>query len=440
MCERHASQLGRLQFVSLAAVVLAFMAISLVITATGTARFAVAMGYPADVGYAVGGVFDLAKSLLPIALFALFARRALPIFAFIATAWLGLIAFSVLATEATISRAIGEIERSSLWKMESRSGVMAELDVIEKRLAVLSQPAPPRPSATVAGVLAAEKVPVAVWRDSRECQNIRDSKYFQSACASVSELRRELAAAKDFERLDSRTVELRRALAEMPIIPTSDALPEAFSATLGRVIPVDGRVGIAIILTVVIEIMSSIGLAAVRAVGSQSNRDEHRVDGAERRLTKGTNGRGDDEHFCCAGEDYPNAFPIIPVTSLRPENIGDQSDRRSTRDLALGTNVVSMETRGERKSRAGKGDAVPLDQTLTSRIDSHVPEFVRARLRTSVGTSLSAAELKALYESWCVGLGYEPVSQRRLGSELNAFGFARRKSCGVIWYKDLRSA
>ena len=48
------------------AIVLAFMGLSLAITATGTTRFAVAMGYRAEVGYAVGGVFDVAKALLPV--------------------------------------------------------------------------------------------------------------------------------------------------------------------------------------------------------------------------------------------------------------------------------------------------------------------------------------------------------------------------------------
>ena len=66
------------------AIVLAFMGLSLAITATGTARFAVAMGYRAEVGYAVGIVFDLAKAVLPIA----------------------------FATEATVSTAIAAIERN----------------------------------------------------------------------------------------------------------------------------------------------------------------------------------------------------------------------------------------------------------------------------------------------------------------------------------------
>ena len=59
--ERHAKGNGYFPF---GAIVLAFMGLSLAITATGTARFAVAMRYPREVGYAVGAVFDFAKALL----------------------------------------------------------------------------------------------------------------------------------------------------------------------------------------------------------------------------------------------------------------------------------------------------------------------------------------------------------------------------------------
>ena len=115
-------------------------------------------------------------------------------------------------------------------------------------------------------------MPPGVWRDSQECQSIRDSKYFQSACAKVLELRRELAAARDYEELDVRARELRLALAGTPLVATSDPLPEAFAATLGRLLPLDGRIGVALLLTLVIEIMSCFGLAALRALGEGRGR------------------------------------------------------------------------------------------------------------------------------------------------------------------------
>jgi hypothetical protein len=46
--------------------VVGFMGLSLGVTATGTARFVTGLGYDANVGYAVGAVFDLAKALLPV--------------------------------------------------------------------------------------------------------------------------------------------------------------------------------------------------------------------------------------------------------------------------------------------------------------------------------------------------------------------------------------
>ena len=68
-----------------------------------------------------------------------------------------------------------------------------------------------------------------MWRDSQECQSIRGSKYFQSACAKVLGLRRELAGRK-----------LRQELASTPLVATSDPLPEAFTVTLGRLLPFMG--------------------------------------------------------------------------------------------------------------------------------------------------------------------------------------------------------
>ena len=272
--ERHANGNGYFLF---GAIVLAFMGLSLAITATGTARFAVAMGYPREVGYAVGAVFDFAKALLPIALLVLFARRAFLLFVIIGVAWTGLVIYSALATEATVSTAIAAIERNGSWKTEARSGAKAELAAVEKRLDVLSQPAPPRPTKSLVEALAVEKVPPGVWRDSQECQSIRDSRYFQSACTKVLNLRRELAAAKDYEQLDAQASNLRQALAQMPLVATSDPLPEAFAATLGRLLPLDGRVGVSLLLTFVIEIMSCFGLAALRAVGDERTREAQSV-------------------------------------------------------------------------------------------------------------------------------------------------------------------
>jgi hypothetical protein len=72
---------GRLAWptiVWLSLLVSAFMVVSLLVTATGTARFVTSMGYDAAVGYAVGVVFDLTKGSLLIIVLAFWARRSLP--------------------------------------------------------------------------------------------------------------------------------------------------------------------------------------------------------------------------------------------------------------------------------------------------------------------------------------------------------------------------
>jgi hypothetical protein len=62
--ERGNGRIGWHTLVGLGVVVLAFMAVSLAVTATGTSRFAVAMGYDAKIGYAIGAIFDLGSLLI----------------------------------------------------------------------------------------------------------------------------------------------------------------------------------------------------------------------------------------------------------------------------------------------------------------------------------------------------------------------------------------
>jgi hypothetical protein len=51
------------------------------------------------------------------------------------------------------------------------------------------------------------------------------------------------------ERFSARAGELRKGLADAPIVATSDPLPDAFNATLGRVLPLSGKEGVALLLT-----------------------------------------------------------------------------------------------------------------------------------------------------------------------------------------------
>src|SRR5262249_17190554 len=146
--------------------------------------------------------------------------------AIFAIIWACLVTFSSLATHATVTVAISAIERTGTWKMEIRGNSKAELAAIVQQLATLSHPTPPRPAKTVREALAAERVPVSVWQESHECAKIQDSAHFAKACTQVVQLRRELVAAQEYERLSTRAGELRKGLAEAPIVATSDPLPE----------------------------------------------------------------------------------------------------------------------------------------------------------------------------------------------------------------------
>ena len=160
------------------------------------------------------------EEVLPVVLLALVSQRALGTTLMLGTAWVCLVAFSCLATHATVGTAISSIERTGTWKMEVRGNTKAELATVEQQLAAMSRPTPPRPAKTVQEALAAERVPPSVWQDSQECGRIQDRAHFARDCAQIVQLRKELAAARDYERLSLRATELRQGVAEAPIIST----------------------------------------------------------------------------------------------------------------------------------------------------------------------------------------------------------------------------
>ena len=375
----------------LGVVVAAFMALSLLVTPSGTARFAVAMGYDAKVGYAVGAVLDLAKGILLVAVFALWFRRSIGLAVVFGIAWGGLAVFSWLATHATVSTAIAAIERGGTWKMEVRSNTKAELVSLEQQLAALGRPSPPRPTKTVREALAAERVPASIWQDSQECKSIQESAHFAKACAQVVQLRRELAAAQEYERLSARATELRGRLAEAPIVPTSDPLPAAFSDTLGRVLPLGGAEGVALLLTMVVELMSCFGLAGLSAL--YRGRAEREPGTPEKgSLPAVLPPSLEAEGGTSPATRQSPSLRTLPKPSLRPVASGRGSFREPVNREASKSpsNVLPM--------RPGyPSTALPEEASLTAQgripeieIGSHVADFVRERLQTSNGSSLAA--------------------------------------------------
>jgi hypothetical protein len=423
---RPYKRIGWPTIIGLLLVVVAFMALSLLVTATGTARFAVAMGYDARVGYAVGAVFDIAKDTLPVALLALLAQRALGAI-LLGIAWVCLVAFSCLATHATVGTAISSIERVGTWKMEVRGNTRAELATVEQQLAVLSRPTPPRPAKAVQKALAGASVPSTIWKDSQECANIQESTYFVRACAQVAQLRTELAAAQEYERLSLRAAELRQGLAEAPILATADPLPAAFSATLGRVLPLGGTDGVALLLTLVVELMSCCGLAGIAAL--YRSREQHEGGGTTPAIGSLT-GAGSE-----AGPPCQPRVPTLPKPSLKAvASGGGRVQGCGTRDPNdAPSNVLPIKPRPPSIGLPQKDSLVQ-----KTNLPSHVPLFVQQRLERARGRSLSAKDLRAVYEAWCATHGYERVSPTKFAAELKRLGCGKWKSCGLMRYRDLQ--
>ncbi len=433
-------------------IVLAFLGLSLAVTATGSARLAVALGYDDRVGYAVGTVFDIAKALLPIILLALLARRAVLLFAAIGGAWVCLVIYSALATHGTVSLAIANIERTGSWKVEGRDNSKRELAAIEQRLAVLSTPTPPRPTKTILGTINGEKVPAGVWRESQECQNIRGSRYFRDACTKILELRRELAAAGDYEKLEARAQELRAALAATPAVAKSDPLPESFKSTLGHLLPMEGRAGAALLLTVIVEVMSCFGFAALRALREGQRSDlisrggeQPRPEIGEERAS-GMNGRSIGEEV----QVLPGAPDLVVPEGSEAHSAPDSGQvrdpanawERRTKRSEPPSKVLPPPSAGisEGISPIPPRVVAPSSGRVLSLVGSHVPDFARDCLQPAAGRSLPAADLWFAYICWCTARGHHPASQQRLGLELAGLGFTKWKSSGRMRYRDVQLA
>jgi hypothetical protein len=345
------------------------------------------------------------------------------------------VTYSCLATHATVSTAISAIERTGTWKMEVRGNAKTELASVEQQLAVLTRPAPPRPAKTVREALAGERVPSGIWKDSQECLSVQESVHFAKACAQVVQLRRELAAAQDYERLSARAGELRRGLAAAPIVGTSDPLPAAFSATLGRVLPIGGMEGVALLITIFVEIISCFGLTGLRALGTVG----------EQLLPLGRSAEGSPAADYEGGNKLaasPAPGRTLPQPSLKASPSGRTTapGHRRREGGNPPSNVVPMRPPASLRERVQGGSPVPQGGPPRG-LDvpsSHLAAFVEARLLKAPGTSLAARDLRSAYEAWCAKQGHPPLTVPKFAAELKVLGYGKWKSCGLMRYRGLQ--
>ena len=76
MTSKQSERIGWPTILGLSGVVCLMMVLAACMTATGTARFMAPMGHDIKVGYCVGITLELAKDMLPVAVLALWTRRA----------------------------------------------------------------------------------------------------------------------------------------------------------------------------------------------------------------------------------------------------------------------------------------------------------------------------------------------------------------------------
>lgn len=229
---------------------------------------------------------------------------------------------------------------------------------------------------------------------------------------------------------------------------TSDPLLRAFSETVGRLVPLDGTVGIALLLAVVTEIFSCFGLASLRvlkdqkaAVPSGMIPDKCKREEEDYNKVFGTISRS------VAAAPHNGAVPAkrpVPESSLKPiaDGIAAASEPHYGDVAGPPSNVISLwqgSTTAKSDREARDNNTTALQQTV-SPVTSNVSAFVHARLSPAAGASVSASEIRAAYEQWCASQGQEPRSQQKLGVDLAGLGLSKWKSCGRIRYRDVQLA
>jgi hypothetical protein len=142
---------------------------------------------------------------------------------------------------------------------ESRQDLRAELQRHEWQLKALGVQ---RPVAAIEAELQSQAVPPSIWRESNECR-VLNSDYWQRACRDVVRIRKELAAARSYEKSTGRIAELRRVLTRTEPVSTDIPLARLITALTGF----NGENGVmwfSVAFAAAIEIVAGLGLAFVQ--------------------------------------------------------------------------------------------------------------------------------------------------------------------------------
>jgi hypothetical protein len=163
------------------------------------------------------------------------------------------VGLSALAAHSTIYTLLATTDHSAAKHVETRANLASARDRNNERLDAFAKPLP-RPVNTVEKDLDWAN---SVLRPALDCTRPPDEG--SRACRRVVELRKELAAATDYERLIREEQNLRDKLEGLKIEAANNPMPLAFEATIGLLVKMDGKNGIALMVTLILGLVSAFG-------------------------------------------------------------------------------------------------------------------------------------------------------------------------------------
>jgi hypothetical protein len=216
---------------------------------------------------------------LPLAIEVLRAR--VPHLALAARAlWVAGVAFSFVAAMGYAAVTRGQVTAEADTRLKDRAGIERSIARSEAELGALPQHRPAR--AVEADLRLAETAVGRAWAWSGECRAVKD-RWQRHACRPVLELRRELAAAEEAQRIEGKLADLRRQRDGLATVGVS-ANPQAdvLSWMGGRLLAPDvwERV-LTVFVAALIEMSAALGLAitaraAVELMGDRRDRSAPR--------------------------------------------------------------------------------------------------------------------------------------------------------------------
>jgi hypothetical protein len=168
------------------------------------------------------------------------------------------VAVGAISSHATLHSILGTADHRSAKKAEERTNLKASLALVEAQLTAASTPNVPKPAETLQATLDWYGLPRAVRQATDNCTRVEE--LHSRACRDMLRLRKELQVSKDYEKLKQEAEKHRAQLARIEIEDDRDPMPRSFELLFGWVGNIDGKVGIAMMLMLILQLVSMFGL------------------------------------------------------------------------------------------------------------------------------------------------------------------------------------